>query len=92
MNFIYSQSLRIVTVCDFGRLGNRYKAATKRWISQRECLSKDICTEALFMKYKEQIQATTTINEFSRCHTNPSNQNENLRTSARRTFFYGLIF
>ena len=44
------------------------------------------------MKCKEQIQATTTIDEFSRCHTNPSNQNENLRTSARRTFSYGFIF
>ena len=28
------------------------------------CLLKDSYTEIIFMKYKEQIQATTTINEF----------------------------
>ena len=57
------------------------------------------------MKEKEQIQATTTVNEFLRFHTNPSNQNYAnygeirshmkrfiLPIHGRKTFFNGLIF
>ena len=35
--------------------------------------SDDICTEIIFMKYKEEIQVITTVNEFSIFHTNLSN-------------------
>ena len=31
----------------------------------------DICTEIIFMKYKEEIQVITTVNEFLRFYTNP---------------------
>ena len=30
------------------------------------CILKDICTEIIFMKYKEEIQVITTVNEFLR--------------------------
>ena len=42
-----------------------------RW---RKCAFKDICTEIIFMKCKEEIQVITTVNNFLRFHTNPSNQ------------------
>ena len=35
---------------------NRYNAATKRRISTVKCVLEDICTEIIFMKYKEEIQ------------------------------------
>ena len=35
---------------------NRYNAATKRRISTVKCILEDICTEIIFMKYKEEIQ------------------------------------
>jgi len=38
----------------------------------RECLLKYIYNEIIFMKCKEQIQATTTINELLTFHINPS--------------------
>ena len=41
---------------------------------QRKCILKDIYTEIIFMKYKEENQVITTINEFLRFVTNPSNQ------------------
>ena len=36
---------------------NHYNAATKRRISTVKCILEDICTEIIFMKYKEEIQA-----------------------------------
>ena len=59
------------------------------------------------MKYKEEIQVITTVNEFLRFHTNPSNQHHanyhEIRSHMRRfihviriygccTFFNSLIF
>ena len=41
---------------------------------ERKGILKDICTEIIFMNYKEEIQVITTINKFLRFHTNPSNQ------------------
>ena len=41
---------------------------------QRKCILIDICTDIIFTKYKEEIQVITTINEFLRFHSNPSNQ------------------
>ena len=38
--------------------------------------SDDIYTEIIFMKYKEEIQVITTVNEFSIFHTNLSNQHD----------------
>ena len=61
--------------------------------SQRKYTLKDICTEIIFIKYKEEIQAITTVNEFLRSYTNPSNQHYanyheigSLRFYGRRTF------
>ena len=68
-------------------------ALQKGGFPQRKCILKDICTEIISMKYKEEIQVIMTVNEYSRFHTNPSNQhyvnykphekiyNSNLRTS-----------
>ena len=40
-------------------------AATKRRVCKAKiCILKDICTEIIFMKYKEEIQVITTVNEF----------------------------
>ena len=47
----------IVNVWNFGPLG--YRATTKRWISWRKCTFEDICTEIIFMKYKEEISYKT---------------------------------
>ena len=41
---------------------------------QQKCILKDIYTEIIFMKYKEEIQVITTVKEFLRFHTNPSNR------------------
>ena len=38
--------------------------------------SDDICTEIIFVKYKEDIQVITTVNEFLIFHTNLSNQHD----------------
>ena len=36
----------------------------------------DICTEIIFMKYKEEIQVITPVNEFLIFHTNLFNQHD----------------
>ena len=60
------------------------------WTTLKRCCAgkrdslKDIYTEIIFMKYKEQIQATTTINEFLRFHTNPSKTNTSNCRQIRR--------
>ena len=36
----------------------------------------DICTEIIFMKYKEEILVITTVNEFLMFHTNLFNQHD----------------
>lgn len=59
----------------------------------------------IFMKYKEQIEATMTVNEFLRVSSDPSNRNytncHEIRSQVRRfiipsygrhTFFNGLLF
>lgn len=38
---------------------------------QRKYTLKDICTEIIFIKYKEEILAITTVNEFLRFQTKP---------------------
>ena len=53
-----------MNVWDFGPLGTAI--ATK--------VLRETCTEIIFMKYKEEVQVTTTVNEFLRFNTNPSNQ------------------
>ena len=50
---------------------NSCSAAKRRQISTVIVL-KDIYIDIMFMKYKEQIQATTIIKEFLRFHTYPS--------------------
>ena len=84
---------------------NRHNATTKRRISTVKCILEDICTEIIFVKYKEEIQVITTVNKFLRFQTNPSNQHyENyheirshmrrfiIRIYGLRTFFNSLIF
>ena len=80
-------------------------ALQKGGFPQRKSILKDICTEIVSMKYKEEIQVIMTVNEYSRFHTNPSNQHYVnyheiishmrrfiIRIYGRRTFFNGLIF
>ena len=59
---------------DFGPFGTALTPVRRVGFPQRKCILKDICTETVFMKYKEEIQVITTVNEFLRFHTNPSNQ------------------
>ena len=59
---------------DFGPLGTAITPVRRGGFPQRKCILKDICTEIVFMKYKEKIQFITALNEFLRFQTNPSNQ------------------
>ena len=63
-----------VNVWDFGPLGTAIKPRQRGGFPQRKCILKDIWAEIIFMKYKGEIQVITTVNEFLRFHTNPSNQ------------------
>ena len=58
---------------DFGPLRTAMKPLQRGGFPQRKCILNYICTEIIFMKYKEEIQVKTTVNEFLRFHTNPSN-------------------
>ena len=42
---------------------NPCNSAGEAGFPQRECLLNDSCIKIIFMKYKEQIRATTTVNE-----------------------------
>ena len=83
-----------VNVWDFCPLKTVVNATTKGQFSTAKIyFIKDICTEIIFIKYKEEIQAITTVNEFLRSYTNPSNQHYanyheigSLRFYGRRTF------
>ena len=90
-----------VNVWDFGLLGTAITGLQRGGFPQR----KDICTEIIFVKYEEEIQVVTTVNELSRFHTDPSNQHYVnyheiinhmrrfiIRIYGRRTFFNSLIF
>ena len=59
---------------DFGPLGTAITPVRRGGFPQRKCILKDICTEIVFMKYKEKIRFITALNEFLRFQTNPSNQ------------------
>ena len=63
-----------VNVWDFGPLETAITPLQRGGFPQRKCILKDICTEIIFMKYKEEIQVITTVNEFLIFRTNPSNQ------------------
>ena len=63
-----------VNVWDFGPLGTAKTPLQRGGFPQRKCNLKDICTEIIFMKYKEEIRVISTENEFLMFHTNPSNQ------------------
>ena len=85
---------------------NPHNTATKKWISKAKMYFKiHLYTGIILMKYKEEIQVITTINEFLKFHTNPSNQHyanyHDIRSHMRRfmiqiyecrTFFTSLIF
>ena len=63
-----------VNVWDFGPLGPAFTPLQRGRFPQQRFILKDICTEIIFVKYKEEIQVITTANEFLRFHTNPSYQ------------------
>ena len=63
-----------VDVWDFGPLGTATMPLQRSGFPQRKCILKDIYTEIIFIKYKDEIQVITTETNFLRCHTNPSNQ------------------
>ena len=90
---------------NFGPLGTAITPLQGGGFPQQKCTLKDICTEFIFMKYKEEIQVMTTVNEFLRFHTNPSNQQYAnyhetgshmrrfiIRIYRRRSFFNSSIF
>ena len=94
-----------VNVWDFGPLGTAITPLQRGRIPQRKCILKEICVEIIFMKYKGKIQVITTVNEFLKFHTNPSNQHfahyHEIRSHMGRfviriygchTFFNSLIF
>ena len=56
---------------DFGRLWAAVAPLKRDGFPKWKCLLKELYTEIIFMKHKEQIQATKTIHEFLRFHTNP---------------------
>ena len=57
-----------VNVWDFGPLGTAITPLQRGGFSQRKCIFKDICTVIILMKYKEEIQVITTVND-RRFHT-----------------------
>ena len=63
-----------VNVWDFGPLGPAFTPLQRGRFPQQRFILKDICTEIIFVKYKEEIQVITTANEFLRFHTNASYQ------------------
>jgi len=63
-----------VNVWDFGALGTAVTPLQRGGFPQRKCILKNIYTEIIFMKYKEEIRVITTVKEFLRFHTNPSNR------------------
>ena len=94
-----------VNVWDFGPPETAITPLQRGGFPQRKCILKDICTEIIFMKYKEEIQVITTVNEFLIFRTNPSNQHYAnyreirshmrrfiIRIYGRRTFFKSFIF
>ena len=94
-----------VNVWEFGPIGTAITPLQRSRFPQRKCTLKEICTNIIFVKYKEEIQVITTVNKFLRFQTNPSNQHyENyheirshmrrfiIRIYGLRTFFNSLIF
>ena len=94
-----------VNAWNFGPLGTAITPLQRGGFPQQKCTLKDICTEFIFMKYKEEIQVMTTANEFLRFHTNLSNQHYAnyheirshvrrfmIRIYRRRSFFNSSIF
>ena len=66
-----------MNVWDFGLLGTAIKPLQRGGFPQSKCILKDICTEIIFMKHKEEIQVIMTVNKFLRFHTDPFNQHIN---------------
>ena len=92
----------IVNVWNFGPLGAAITPLQWGGFPQRKCLLEVIiCTEIIFMKYEEEIQVITTVNEFLRFHNQHyasyhENRSHKRRFiiriyAARRTFFNRLI-
>ena len=61
-----------VNLWDFGPLGTAITPLQRGGFPQPKYTLKDVHTEIIFMKYKEEIQVITTVKEFLRLHT--SNQ------------------
>ena len=47
-------------------LGTAITPPQRGGFPQQKCILKDICTEIIFTKYKEEIQVLTTVNGFLR--------------------------
>ena len=80
-----------VNVCEFGPLGTAITPKQRNGFPQRKCILKDICTEIIFTKSKEEIQVITTVKEFLRLHTNYHESRSHkrrfiVRIYGRRTF------
>ena len=58
----------------FWPLGTAITSLQRGGFPRRKRISKDICTGINSIKYKEEIQVITTVNEFLRFRTNLSNQ------------------
>ena len=52
-----------VNVCDFGLLGTALTPLQSGGFPQQKCILKDIYTETIFIKYKDEIQVITTVKE-----------------------------
>ena len=64
----------IVNVWNFGQLGTAIGPIQRGGFPWQKCICKDVCTEIIFMKYKEEIQVIKTGNKFLRFHLSPSNK------------------
>ena len=77
-----------VNVWDFGPLGTTITLPQRGGFPQQKCILKDIYTEIIFIKYKEEIQVIMTVNKFLRFYTNPSNKHyanyHKIRSDMRR--------
>ena len=75
----------IVNVWDFGPLGTAITPLQWGGFPQRKCLLKNIiCTGIIFVKYKEEIQVITTVNEFLRFHNQHYARYHENRSQKRR--------
>ena len=74
LTWLKSQWMNGTLAQGFWPLGTAITSLQRGGFPRRKRISKDICTEINSIKYKEEIQVITTVNEFLRFRTNLSNQ------------------